>query len=79
LSKGAGEAYRVPAFRVKAVDTVGAGDAFSGALALALTEGRELEDAVRFASAAAAVSVTRRGAQPSLPRRNEVLARLKRG
>lgn len=74
-----GDSYRVPAFKVKAVDTVAAGDAFSGALALALTEGRELEGAVRFASAAAAVSVTRPGAQPSLPKRGAILARLRRG
>ena len=73
-----GETYRVPAFKVKAVDTVAAGDAFSGTLAVALTDGRELREAVRFASAAAAVSVTRRGAQPSLPKRREVLAMLKR-
>jgi ribokinase len=73
-----GDSYRVRAFRVKAVDTVAAGDAFSGTLAVALTEGRELEGAVRFASAAAAVSVTRPGAQPSLPGRGEILAMLKR-
>lgn len=73
-----GEVFRVPAFKAKAVDTVAAGDAFSGALAVALTEGRELRDAIRFASATAAVSVTRRGAQPSLPKRREVLAVLKR-
>jgi ribokinase len=73
-----GETYGVPAFKVKAVDTVAAGDAFSGALAMALTDGCELPEAVRFASAAAAVSVTRRGAQPSLPKRREVLAMLAR-
>jgi len=73
-----GESYRVRAFPAKAVDTVAAGDAFSGALALAMAEGRELREAIRFAAAAAAISVTRRGAQPGMPRRAEVLARLKR-
>lgn len=62
----------VPAFPVKAIDTVGAGDAFAGALAVALAEGRELVAACRFAAAAAAISVTRAGAQPSMPRRAEI-------
>ncbi len=57
---------------VRAIDTTAAGDAFSGALAIALAEGMDLAKAARFASAAAARSVTRRGAQPSLPRRDEV-------
>ncbi|MCX6552308.1 MAG: ribokinase [Acidobacteria bacterium] len=62
----------VPAFSVEAVDTTGAGDVFNGALAAALTEGMTVYDAVRFANAAAAISVTRRGAQPSAPRRTEI-------
>ena len=62
----------IPAFRVEAVDTTAAGDVFNGALAVALVEGRPLEDAVRFASAAAALSVTRLGAQPSAPKRDEI-------
>jgi len=61
----------VPSFRVRAIDTVGAGDCFCGYLAAALAEGRKLEDAALLASAAGAVSVTRRGAQPSMPRRAE--------
>jgi ribokinase len=61
----------VPAFRVDAVDTTAAGDAFNGALAVALTERRELLAALRFASAAAAIACTRRGAQTSLPMREE--------
>jgi ribokinase len=62
----------VPAFRVQAIDTTAAGDAFVGGLAVALGEGLPLPAAARFASAAAAISVTRRGAQPSLPARADV-------
>ncbi len=69
----------IPGFQVKAVDTTAAGDIFNGALAVALAEGKPLHAAVRFASAAAALSVTRLGAQPSAPRRREVDAFLKRG
>ena len=67
-----GKETRVGAFKVKAVDAVAAGDCFTGALAVALAEGKPLADAVRFASGAAAISVTRHGAQPSLPRRGEI-------
>jgi len=59
--------------KVKAVDTVGAGDCFSGALAAALAEGESLEGAIPFAVTAASISVTRPGAQPSMPRRREIL------
>ncbi len=62
----------IPAFQVQPVDTTAAGDGFVGGIAVALGEGRSLVDAARFASAAAAISVTRRGAQPSLPTRAEV-------
>ncbi len=62
----------VPAHRVDALDTTAAGDAFNGGLAVALAEGRDLFEAARFASAVAALSVTKRGAQPSMPRRDEV-------
>lgn len=68
---------QISPFSVKAVDTTAAGDAFVGALAVALGEGRFLPDAARFASAAAAISVTRVGAQPSLPTRTEVEAFLR--
>ncbi|NLH74092.1 MAG: ribokinase [Verrucomicrobia bacterium] len=62
----------VPGFKVKAVDTTAAGDVFNGALAVALGEGRPLLESVRFANAAAAISVTRLGAQPSAPKRGEI-------
>ncbi|HEY1809086.1 MAG TPA: ribokinase, partial [Acidobacteriaceae bacterium] len=62
----------VPAFRVKAVDSTAAGDAFNGALAVALMRGFGLEEAVRFAVAAGAMSVTRAGAQTSMPTAREV-------
>jgi ribokinase len=60
------------AFQVQAVDTTAAGDCFNGALAVRLAEGATLSEAARFAQAAAALSVTRRGAMPSLPKRSEV-------
>ncbi|MGE5647664.1 MAG: ribokinase [Acidobacteriota bacterium] len=63
---------RAAAFRVKAIDTTAAGDVFNGALAVALAEGAAISDALRFASAAAAISVTRPGAQTSAPSRPEV-------
>jgi ribokinase len=66
----------VPAFKVEAVDTTAAGDIFNGALAVALVEGRPLVEAVRFANAAAALSVTKKGAQPSAPRREDIEALL---
>lgn len=67
---------RVPAERVAAVDATAAGDTFNGALAVALTEGRPLEEAICWAGRAAAISVTRLGAQASIPTRDEVDAGL---
>jgi ribokinase len=67
-----GDAAWVAPFKVEAVDTVGAGDCFNGAFAVALLEGKNQWEAARFASAAAAISVTRRGAQASMPTRAEV-------
>lgn len=62
----------VPAFPVQAIDTVAAGDCFNGAFAVALMEGRDPWEAARFASAAAAISITRRGAQAAMPVRADV-------
>ena len=62
----------VPSFDVEAVDTIAAGDAFGGALCVALAEGRNLAAAIRFASAAGAVAATRPGAQAAMPSRDEV-------
>lgn len=64
------------AHRVAAVDTVAAGDTFCGALAVALAQGQNLDEAARFASAAAALCVTRAGALPSIPARAEIMALL---
>lgn len=61
-----------PAHRVQAVDTVAAGDAFVGAFATGIAEGISVEDAIRLGNAAAAISVMRHGAQPSLPTRADV-------
>lgn len=63
---------RIAGFPADAVDTTAAGDVFNGALAVALGEGRAPADAIRFANAAAAISVTRLGAQPSAPTRREI-------
>lgn len=68
----AGSAVAIRSTPVRVVDTTGAGDVFAGALAVALLEGRSLPDAVRFAVAAASLSVTRYGAQASYPDRAEV-------
>jgi ribokinase len=67
----------IRAFEVAAVDTTAAGDVFNGALAVALAEGQPSRGAIGFGSAAAALSVTRMGAQPSVPRRAEIDAFLR--
>lgn len=63
---------RIPGRAVTAVDATAAGDAFNGALAVALAEGRPLAEAAAWANVAASISVTRKGAQPSLPNREEI-------
>lgn len=67
-----GHSEIVPAYRVKALDTTGAGDAFNGGLLAALAEGKSLRDAARFANALAAISVQRMGTTPAMPTRAEI-------
>ncbi len=69
---GADRTFAMPAFPVRAVDSTAAGDTFNAALAVALVDGLGMPDALRFANAAAAISVTRAGAQTSTPARAEV-------
>ncbi len=66
------EGVHYPGYRVRAVDTTAAGDTFNAALAIALAEGKRLSEALPFANAAAAISVTKLGAQASAPSRDEV-------
>lgn len=66
----------VEGFPTQAVDTTGAGDTFNGALAVALAEGSEFKEAVRFANAAASLSVEKFGAQGGMPNRKEVVSRM---
>ena len=66
------EILHKPAHRVTAVDTTAAGDCFSGALAVALSEGKTIDEAVSFANIAGALTVTKKGAQMSLPSRKDV-------
>ncbi len=66
-----------PGFKVQAVDTTAAGDVFNGALAASLAARTPLQDAVKFAQAAAALSVTKLGAQPSAPKRGDILKLLR--
>jgi ribokinase len=65
--------FHLPGHQVQVVDTVAAGDTFTGALAALIGTGRSLADAARYANAAAALAVTRHGAQPSIPKTEEVL------
>jgi len=67
-----GKGVRIPGFSVQAIDTIAAGDTFNGAFITARLEGVAMHDAVRFAHAAAAIAVTRPGAQPSVPWRAEI-------
>ncbi|MFX1574017.1 MAG: ribokinase [Promethearchaeota archaeon] len=76
-SRGENKAIEVAAPNVKAVDTVGAGDCFIGVLASRLCKGEKVLNAVKYASVAASIAVTRKGAQVSMPFSNEVEAKLK--
>jgi len=75
---GPDRTFATASFPVQAVDSTAAGDTFNAALAVALADGAGIEDALRFANAAAAISVTRSGAQTSAPSRSEVEALLAR-
>ncbi|MDX7986280.1 ribokinase [Xenorhabdus sp. 12] len=72
LSEKGKEGKIVPGFKVKAIDTIAAGDTFNGALVTRMLEGKDMLSAIRFAHAAAAIAVTRRGAQPAVPWRHEI-------
>ena len=69
-----GQTLEVPGFPVKAVDTTAAGDTFCAAFCTKLAEGAGMEESIRFANAAAAISVGRAGAQTSIPTLQETLA-----
>jgi ribokinase len=74
LARGREQGELVPSFPVKAVDSTAAGDAFNGAFAVGLMQGKSPRESAVFAAAAAAISVTRVGAQPSMPTMQEVTA-----
>lgn len=65
--------YVIPATKVKAIDSTGAGDAFNGALAVAVSEGQDILSAVHFASRVASIATTRMGAQSSIPTRKDLI------
>ena len=68
-----GDPQHIPSFSVTAIDTTAAGDAFAGALGFCLAQRQPILEAIRFASAAGALASTRPGAQPAMPRFNEVI------
>ncbi len=70
--KNRSEQFRMKAFKVKAIDTTAAGDAFLGALATGLAENKPIQEALRFANGAGALATTKLGAQPSLPFRKDL-------
>ena len=79
--KNKAEEIRMKALKVKVIDTTAAGDAFMGALACGLSEGRSVREVLKFANATGALATMKLGAQPSLPSRKELeafLARMKR-
>ena len=66
-----------PAYKVDAIDTVAAGDAFNGSFAAALSEGKQIEEILQWANACGALSTTKPGAQPSMPSREELISFIK--
>lgn len=68
----------VPSIKMKALETTGAGDAFNGGFACALSEGLDVETALKFATCTAGISVTRLGSSPSMPKRVEILELMKK-
>ena len=72
LFSGVAESIHVPAYKVQAVDTVTAGDCFNGAFVAALDRGEDVREAMKFANRASAVAVTRKGAQESIPTKEEL-------
>jgi ribokinase len=70
--KNKSEELQMKAFKVKAIDTTAAGDAFMGALAFGLAENKPIQEALKLANAAGAFATTKLGAQPSLPSRREI-------
>ena len=72
LSYADGKLIKIPAYRVDSVDTTAAGDTFCGALCVALSEGCDLIEAMNFANKASSISVTRKGAQTSIPYKKEL-------
>lgn len=75
LLKDGNEYQKVPALKVNAVDTTAAGDTFCGAISVAISEGKSLAEAVKFANQCSAITVTRMGAQASIPYRKELLVK----
>ncbi len=67
----------VNAFKVNPIDTVAAGDAFNGGLAVALAEGKDIAEAIRWGAASGAIATTRKGALPAMPHREEILNLMK--
>lgn len=72
LYTGDDDGKLIPGYEVEAIDTTGAGDAFNGGLAYALSTGRELKEAITYANAVAALSVTKVGTSPAMPSKEEV-------
>lgn len=75
---GNGKEILVPGIKVDAIDTTGAGDAFNGGFATAISENADIEKALQFANCTGALSVTKMGSSPAMPKREEILALMKK-